>query len=130
MVHEFSYIGSVSSTARTVPLFLVPPAGPGVAVFQARLYLEGRIPSSRTDYWIVEIGSMAPSGQFSAAFTYSSANKGLMAGPNFLDISPAIRYDAGVISAVRLRPFGSPAALSGAAMALAYRKETALGPVN
>ena len=110
--HPAVPIGTVS--AESIRVFgVLPTEGKGLPMDGMDVFLAVEQAPGPTDYWIIELGALLGTGLFETRAQMARPQIGLAKGRNSMDFAPEVRYSTGEVVAVRVRPIGSPAALTG-----------------
>ena len=96
----------------------VPSDCRGLIVRGMVVYLEVAQAPHPNDYWIIELGTVFGGGDFEVRAIMAQPKVGFQKGANAMDLRPKVRYSVSENVAVRVRPYGSPEALTGCDVAL------------
>ena len=106
------HFGSV--TAETIRVVcVVPKRENSVLVRGMDIFLDTAQDPSPSDYWRVEVGTIAGQMSFTAYREYAAPFNGISRGRTEVAFQTPITYAVGGLVALRALPVGSPATLAG-----------------
>ena len=105
-------IGTVATESIRV-LGVVPSRSRTLVVSSITVFLAVAIAPSNSNYWSFDLGLYTTGNNFEARASVANPFLGIPAGMSVYELQKSVSYKVGEVVALRVRPFGSPAALAG-----------------
>lgn len=91
---------------------IVPKQAKGIIVRGMDVFLATEQAPGPTDYWVVELGTIAGQMEFFPKAQHATPFKGMAKGRNEVAFPAPVPYATGEVVALRAIPVGSPASLT------------------